>query len=749
MESSLSLLSSIVLVCSVQLVLGDEIVTPPDTAAYPIGDVRNCPSFSPQNDSQPLFLMDVLPGGGFDNLRNLDMGQVHLYNYSTCKVSNDGKYLLPDNIFLIPVKESSVDVFAEYFAHFGSFTSTTSNAINTAATGSFFFGSVSGQFSYEHVSVKSHQVSENASTVRVQIRNTLYEVKIQPDSQLHPTFKDRLFDIAANLQSNNTEYANYLAELLVREYGTHYLTTAEAGAVIYQIDHVTAAFVANTAGESTAVSAAAGVDFLGKVSFGAGFGHASSQVSVEAYGAARTHSQVFTAGGPPFRPNLTLEEWTAGIPDNLVAINRAGNPLHFAINPTTISELPEITLREVENTVYKAINRYYKVNTRRGCTNPKAWNFDYQANVDDGSCNWPPDGEFTFGGIYQTCQKDLNSSQDLCNSGPLPVAQRNPLTGDYTCPDGYIGVLLHSGSVTNPATRPYCKTTCRHCGFLGWGRCCKPQCIAMSILSSAKYEAYWCAPAQDVKIEPGKGYLFGGFYTPSFINPLTGSMSCPTYFVPLHFGENLEVCVSDNVTKAQSYSVPFGGFESCIAGNPLSASNGTNQNKWPHACPRGYSQHLVTVDEGCEINCCVKAGTYNMSSSLLPVELPPYRKRPQFKPNITNSLVIFGVYGDIWLKQSDGQWGRLNESSEDGYSFLQSIEGVPESTDDGADPNHRGSSSSLSSEEVAVISVLTTVVLCTIIAVVVFAVGCSIKWKRRNGYITINDGGSNAGENKI
>ena len=62
-----------------------------EIAAYPSGDVRNCPSFSPQNASRPLYRMEVLPGLGFDNLRNLDMGQVQFYNYSTCKISKDGR----------------------------------------------------------------------------------------------------------------------------------------------------------------------------------------------------------------------------------------------------------------------------------------------------------------------------------------------------------------------------------------------------------------------------------------------------------------------------------------------------------------------------------------------------------------------------------------------------------------------------------------------------------------------------------
>ena len=98
--------------------------------AYPIGDVRNCPSSQPTDLSAPLYRMAVLPGIGFDNLRNLDKGQVVQYNYSTCKISSDGKYLLPDNVFLIPKQMSNVDVFAEFFNHWDDYKSMTSASIN-------------------------------------------------------------------------------------------------------------------------------------------------------------------------------------------------------------------------------------------------------------------------------------------------------------------------------------------------------------------------------------------------------------------------------------------------------------------------------------------------------------------------------------------------------------------------------------------------------------------------------------------
>jgi hypothetical protein len=63
---------------------------------YPVYDIRNCPGMQQYGTNSPVRRLEVLPGLGFDNLRYLEMGQVHLYNYSTCKMTEDGKYMIPE-----------------------------------------------------------------------------------------------------------------------------------------------------------------------------------------------------------------------------------------------------------------------------------------------------------------------------------------------------------------------------------------------------------------------------------------------------------------------------------------------------------------------------------------------------------------------------------------------------------------------------------------------------------------------------
>ena len=119
----------------------------------PYGDVRNCPSLSPLNPSQLLYQMEVLPGIGHDNLRSIDMGQVLNYNYSQCQVSKDGRYLLPDGVFLIPIQQSSVDTSAEYFDHWDNYSSAISFSIGVHEG---INGLLSAKFSTGYTHTKSH-----------------------------------------------------------------------------------------------------------------------------------------------------------------------------------------------------------------------------------------------------------------------------------------------------------------------------------------------------------------------------------------------------------------------------------------------------------------------------------------------------------------------------------------------------------------------------------------------------------------
>ena len=178
-----------------------------------------------------------------------------------------------------------------------------------------------------------------------------------------------------------------------------------------------------------------------------------------------------------------------------------------------------------------------------------------------------------------------------------------------------------------------------------------------------------------MQLHQNEGYLFGGYYTSKISNPVTNTMTCPRFFYSLHMGEDTKVCVSTDYERGSAYAVDFAGFESCLVGNPLAHMSPTlsNQNQWPHYCPHGYAQHLVTVEDGCEINFCVRAGAFKPNTIYAP-KLPPFRKHPKYKSNVTEALVMFGVYGQVWVKNDQGKWEKIRSGKDDGRDLLSSFD---------------------------------------------------------------------------
>ena len=616
----------------------------------PFGDVRNCPTTSLQKPNQPLYRMEVLPGIGFDNLRSIDMGQVLSYNYSQCQISSDGKYLLPDDVVLTAVKESHLETSAEYFDHWDEYKVTTATSISVHAGIS---GLVSSKLSTEYQTAKSHMFNEDSKMTRSQIRYKLYTIKMQPDAQLHPNFKKSLLDIAAHHQRNEREWARYLSELVVRDFGTHVVTSMDAGATIVHNSFLKSSFIADSSSKSVSVTASASAVFFRVLNVGTKFKFSTSESHQDDFMSNTTHSDIKTIGGPPFRSNFTLSDWEAGIDDSLVALDRSGVPLHYFITPNTLPELTPLGVQEVADSVYEAIARYYRLNTRQGCTDPKAKNFDFHANVNNGICDFPSNN-YTFGGIYQTCTVDSSQNyKDLCTTGPH-ANQRNPRTGDFSCPNDYVAVKVHSGTITQ-VTENVPQQKCHHFGKI------KYHChdVYVPMYSKAHYDAYWCAAQPGKAVSKNSGYLFGGMYTSTTINPVTNTKGCPPYFITVNMGEDIKVCVSDDYERAYAASIPFGGFKSCEMGNPLAATlNSSEDSNWPQACPHAYAQHLISVIDGCEINYCVQMGSFTFKT-VIPAHLPPFNRRPKHKVNDSELMTLVGANDQFWFKGLDGEWSQM------------------------------------------------------------------------------------------
>ena len=578
-----------------------------------------------------------MPGVSWDNLRNTETGIVASFTYTQCQVTYDRKYLLPDNTFSIPQKSSAVEQNAEIIEHWDSYTSTTAHSVNT---GFDFLGKIGGKFSAEYKRVKSSQYRDESITAKIELRHRFYTIIQNPGSELHTGFKKRLLEIASFLKSNDTSTANYLAEILIRDYGTHYLSSVDAGAVLVQEDNIHTIDKSQGSQKNKEIASSAGVDFFQRLSLTAGTSHSSSEDKLKIYRHNRTSSMTFSYGGPPYRLGMSAAEWENDLENNLVAIDRSGKPLFTLVSSLTMNPnmIDPNDIQELRLLLQDVTARYYGYNTHIGCTDPNAPNFDYQANaLAPGSCK-TPSANYTFGGIFQQCTSSNGNS--LCGE----LVQKNPLTGSYTCPSDFEAVLLFNGEATKSRVDVSCKNK-RKCSVFIF---CKTvtECTHTPITEVARYETYWCVP---VRKNLNRGYLFGGLYSNDLKNPITRSQTCPSRYQALKFASHAKVCVSEDYELGQAFSLPFGGFFSCKAGNLLATKNVSefldNPSNWPQRCPSGFTQHLAMIEQNCRINFCVKAGSL-LKHSDLDIVLPPFEPKPTVRENSTGHLFDSISYGN-------------------------------------------------------------------------------------------------------
>ncbi|KAM9394049.1 macrophage expressed 1, tandem duplicate 1 [Pholidichthys leucotaenia] len=608
--------------------------------SYPTNWLRQCRD----SINFSLTALEVLPGGGWDNLRNMDMGRVMNLSYFQCQTTEDGLYLIPDEVFVIPHKETGVETSSEIISSWLEQKSSTSHTINADVS---FLKVLNGKFSTESKRMKTHQVKELSTTARVQVRNFIYTVKANPDFILDARFIQQAREIADAIENNQTKNADYLSEMVVVNYGTHVITSIDAGATLVEEDYLRSSYVSDSESQSSSVKAQAGLNFFDKLKFDISSETTTQSSSLRNYQSNITYSLTQSHGGIPFYPGITLQKWQESTRNNLVAVDRSGFPLHYFINTKTFPNLPEPTVRKVAFTVSRAIQRYYKINTRPGCVDINSKNFNFQANVDDNSCDGPATN-LSFGGVYQQCTKLTQDADPLCAA----LAQKNPDTGDFSCRPPYTPTLLRSEVRQQSYSQYECHTTSHSCWLVF--KCHKTYCQDVNHVRSARIDTYWCSV--NGQAPENSGYLFGGIYSSSLLNPITKEKSCPPNFIAEKFlSDGQVICVSKDYETGTRYSVPFGGLFSCQTGNPLASNQ--------HRCPPEFSQHLATVSDGCEILYCVASGLF-IGGELDPIRLPPYTNPPLVSMQATNTLMVMTEGEKSWVRVGQTKMWKLAKPEE-------------------------------------------------------------------------------------
>ena len=204
--------------------------------------------------------------------------------------------------------------------------------------------------------------------------------------------------------------------------------------------------------------------------------HLTGQQNLDAYMNNVVHSSVYTIGGPPFRADFTIGQWEDQLLNELIAVDRSGEPLHFAITPGSLPEMSETLTFDVAEVVKNAtlpcITRQINILGVQKWTLP---------TLAFGPCK-SPTNNYTFGGVFQECNP---GGSDELKKFCKDLDQKNPLTSDYSCPAGYKPILITSGYVPTDCYDPANCYTCRY----------NPQMYTCNVNCKVDLHhfTYWCA----------------------------------------------------------------------------------------------------------------------------------------------------------------------------------------------------------------------------------------------------------------
>lgn len=244
-------------------------------------------------------------GIGWDNLLNKPMGPIFLTSFDQCRTTPDDIYLIPDDMVTIPIKKIRLDRSASFYSSFQDFTMSESQTINIDVSASHWHVTVSGSYSQTHIETKKQFFSERSSMFHTKLEYHAYDIPDQLGSTLHPIFLAQLDDISNAIQNNMTRRAQYLSQLLIRNYGTHVITQAKLGATITQEDYVDSNTQFTETSSLDQMRASASASFYTMFKASVSIDKTLNTTQQNQYSNSLRYSKVRTVGGPDVNQLLT------------------------------------------------------------------------------------------------------------------------------------------------------------------------------------------------------------------------------------------------------------------------------------------------------------------------------------------------------------------------------------------------------------------------------------------------------------
>lgn len=155
-------------------------------------------------------------------------------SYRENKKTSDGNYLIPDCMAVENVRKTNYIDLADIIDSKYSYVSITSKSIKAGVSVNVLgISSVGGSFSQDFKEIKEEQGNLSAITTRTKYIDHRYTLLTNSRCQIDEKFKYAIEDLLYAIEFNDYDSAEYLAESMINDYGTHYVSKANIGGKFY------------------------------------------------------------------------------------------------------------------------------------------------------------------------------------------------------------------------------------------------------------------------------------------------------------------------------------------------------------------------------------------------------------------------------------------------------------------------------------------------------------------------------------
>uniref|UniRef100_A0A914QQM1 Macrophage-expressed gene 1 protein n=1 Tax=Panagrolaimus davidi TaxID=227884 RepID=A0A914QQM1_9BILA len=174
-----------------------------------------------------------LVGQGWNDLLSDYTLPVLATTFKKCLTDPDGEYLVPDNVFVIPVRDAEVERTSTQIDSFKEFSSDSSDKIGVSGSATVKGVQIGASFSSENKETKENYEKKNSIMFLNKVQYSAFDLMTNDDN-FDEYFIYRLQQIAESVKNDKMLWAQFLSEAFISDFGTHVINQATAGAEIYQ-----------------------------------------------------------------------------------------------------------------------------------------------------------------------------------------------------------------------------------------------------------------------------------------------------------------------------------------------------------------------------------------------------------------------------------------------------------------------------------------------------------------------------------